>query len=50
LSAVTRSCDQDPGAWAAAVAAWEGLAMPYAAAYCRWRQAEAAAYRRGLVG
>jgi hypothetical protein len=23
------------------VAAWEALAMPYPAAYCRWRQAEA---------
>jgi DNA-binding CsgD family transcriptional regulator/tetratricopeptide (TPR) repeat protein len=31
----------DPDAWAAGVAAWEGLAMPYPAAYCRWRQAEA---------
>jgi DNA-binding CsgD family transcriptional regulator len=32
---------RQPGAWAAAVAAWEELSMPYAAAYCRWRQAEA---------
>jgi hypothetical protein len=32
--------DRDPNAWAGAVAAWERLAMPYPAAYCRWRQAE----------
>jgi hypothetical protein len=32
---------QEPDAWAAAVAAWERLGMPYPAAYCRWRQAEA---------
>jgi DNA-binding CsgD family transcriptional regulator/tetratricopeptide (TPR) repeat protein len=32
--------DRDPDAWAGAVAAWERLAMPYPAAYCRWRQAE----------
>jgi DNA-binding CsgD family transcriptional regulator len=30
----------DPDAWARSVAAWEALAMPHAAAYCRWRQAE----------
>jgi DNA-binding CsgD family transcriptional regulator len=33
--------DSDPGAWARSVAAWEALAMPYPAAYGRWRQAEA---------
>jgi DNA-binding CsgD family transcriptional regulator len=27
--------------WAHAVQVWEALSMPYAAAYCRWRQAEA---------
>jgi DNA-binding CsgD family transcriptional regulator len=31
----------DADAWARAVAAWEALAMPYPAAYCRWRQAAA---------
>jgi DNA-binding CsgD family transcriptional regulator/tetratricopeptide (TPR) repeat protein len=33
--------DHDPDTWAVAVTAWEGLAMPYPAAYCRWRRAEA---------
>ena len=28
-------------AWGRAVDAWEALSMPYAAAYCRWRHAEA---------
>jgi DNA-binding CsgD family transcriptional regulator len=33
--------EPDPVAWLRAVDAWELLSMPYAAAYCRWRQAEA---------
>jgi predicted ATPase/DNA-binding CsgD family transcriptional regulator len=32
---------RDPGSWAAAAQAWEGLAQPYPAAYARWREAEA---------
>ena len=32
----------DPDAWARGVAAWEALAMPYPAAYCRWRLARRA--------
>jgi DNA-binding CsgD family transcriptional regulator len=31
----------DPSAWDSAIAAWEILSMPYVAAYCRWRRAEA---------
>ena len=31
----------DPSAWDPAIAAWEELTMPYAAAYCQWRRAEA---------
>jgi DNA-binding CsgD family transcriptional regulator/tetratricopeptide (TPR) repeat protein len=31
----------DPGLWAAAAQAWEQLTVPYAAAYARWREAEA---------
>jgi DNA-binding NarL/FixJ family response regulator len=30
----------DPEYWRAAVVAWDDLARPYAAAYCRWRLAE----------
>jgi tetratricopeptide (TPR) repeat protein len=33
--------EPEPEAWAAAVAAWERLSMPYLTAYCRWRQAAA---------
>ena len=40
--------DSDPDAWAGSVAAWEALAMPYPAASCRWRQAEAL-LARGLA-
>jgi DNA-binding CsgD family transcriptional regulator len=40
--------DSDPDAWAGSVAAWEALAMPYPAACCRWRQAEAL-LARGLA-
>ena len=31
----------DPGLWTAAAQAWEHLSEPYAAAYARWREAEA---------
>jgi DNA-binding CsgD family transcriptional regulator/tetratricopeptide (TPR) repeat protein len=31
----------DPGLWTAAAQAWEQLSEPYAAAYARWREAEA---------
>jgi DNA-binding CsgD family transcriptional regulator/tetratricopeptide (TPR) repeat protein len=31
----------DPSAWDSAIGAWEIVGMPYAAAYCRWRRAEA---------
>src|SRR6185503_16840736 len=31
----------DPDRWRAAMAAWDGLARPYPAAYCRWRLVEA---------
>ncbi len=30
----------DPGRWATAAGAWEGLSQPYPAAYARWRGAE----------
>ncbi len=33
--------DADPSAWAAATCAWERMAMPYHAAYTRFRHAEA---------
>jgi DNA-binding CsgD family transcriptional regulator/tetratricopeptide (TPR) repeat protein len=33
--------EPDPAAWVRAVAAWASLSMPYAAAYCGWRHAEA---------
>jgi DNA-binding CsgD family transcriptional regulator/tetratricopeptide (TPR) repeat protein len=32
---------RDPGAWRAAVEAWDQVPRPYLAAYCRWRLAEA---------
>jgi DNA-binding CsgD family transcriptional regulator/tetratricopeptide (TPR) repeat protein len=31
----------DPGRWAQAIAAWDGIGFPYAAAYARYRRAEA---------
>jgi DNA-binding CsgD family transcriptional regulator len=31
---------RDPALWEAAVAAWEAIGRPYAAAYARWREAE----------
>jgi DNA-binding CsgD family transcriptional regulator len=37
----TRLTSPDPGAWRTAMAAWEALAEPYHAAYCRFRGAEA---------
>jgi DNA-binding CsgD family transcriptional regulator len=37
----TRLTSPDPGAWLAAMAAWEGLGEPYYVAYCRFRAAEA---------
>jgi len=37
----TRLTGPDPGSWRAAMAAWEALAEPYHAAYCRFRGAEA---------
>jgi DNA-binding CsgD family transcriptional regulator/tetratricopeptide (TPR) repeat protein len=37
----TRLTTPDPGAWRAAMAAWEALSEPYHAAYCRFRGAEA---------
>jgi DNA-binding CsgD family transcriptional regulator len=40
----------DPDPWRAAVAAWDALARPYPAAYCRWRLAEALLGRPGDAG
>ena len=37
----------DPGAWLAAVEAWDRLGRPYPAAYARWREAEARLAGRG---
>jgi ATP/maltotriose-dependent transcriptional regulator MalT len=37
----TRLSTPDPGAWAAAMSAWERLGEPFLAAYCRYRSAEA---------
>ncbi len=37
----------DPGAWVASAEAWERLRRPYAAAYARWREAEARLATRG---
>jgi DNA-binding CsgD family transcriptional regulator len=36
----------DPDLWAAAAHAWDGLRMPYPAAYARWREAESLLYAR----
>jgi DNA-binding NarL/FixJ family response regulator len=40
----------DPALWTVAVDAWQSLSMPYATAYCRWRQAEALLGQVGLRG
>jgi ATP/maltotriose-dependent transcriptional regulator MalT len=40
----------DPDPWRAAVAAWDALARPYPAAYCRWRLAEVLLGRPGDAG
>ncbi len=40
----------DPGAWAAAVAAWDRAGRPYAAAYARYREAEARLAAKGDRG
>jgi hypothetical protein len=37
----------NPAMWSDAAAAWQGLAMPYAEAYARFREAEAVLQRNG---
>ncbi len=46
----TRLTSADPGAWRAAMAAWERLGEPYHAAYCRFRGAEALLAVKGSRG
>ena len=43
----SRLIEPDPALWESAATAWGHLCMPYDAAYCRWRQAEALLAARG---